>query len=69
MPSTATLAITADVQPAACTDITIGMPQMNSLGLSENWLLKEAGDRHWQQLAGSLGQHPAQLRDVQGRRV
>jgi probable biosynthetic protein (TIGR04099 family) len=74
MSPTATHAIEAGMRPASgadspSADITIGMPQMNSLGLSENWLLKEAGDRHWQQLAGSLGQRPAQLRDVQGRRV
>jgi probable biosynthetic protein (TIGR04099 family) len=47
----------------------VGMPQMNSLGLSENWLLKEAGDRHWRHLARSVGCRPSELRDAQGRRV
>ncbi|SAK99874.1 hypothetical protein AWB77_06036 [Caballeronia fortuita] len=28
-----------------------GMPQLNLAGLSENWLLKECGDRHWDALA------------------
>ncbi|SAK95221.1 hypothetical protein AWB75_06896 [Caballeronia catudaia] len=28
-----------------------GMPQLNFAGLSENWLLKECGDRHWDALA------------------
>jgi probable biosynthetic protein (TIGR04099 family) len=28
-----------------------GMPQLNFAGLSENWLLKECGDRHWSALA------------------
>jgi probable biosynthetic protein (TIGR04099 family) len=28
-----------------------GMPQLNCAGLSENWLLKECGDRHWDALA------------------
>ncbi|SAL05696.1 hypothetical protein AWB78_07647 [Caballeronia calidae] len=28
-----------------------GMPQLNIAGLSENWLLKECGDRHWDALA------------------
>lgn len=53
----------------AAPDIVVGMPQMNSLGLSENWLLKEAGDRHWRHLACSLGCQPGELRDAQGRRV
>jgi probable biosynthetic protein (TIGR04099 family) len=74
MPPTATTATEAGAGPALCTDtppaeITVGMPQMNSLGLSENWLLKEAGDRHWQHLARSLGRRPAGLCDTQGRRV
>ncbi|BAN28055.1 Pnap_2097 family protein [Caballeronia insecticola] len=28
-----------------------GMPQLNIAGLSENWLLKECGDRHWDALS------------------
>ncbi|SAK62704.1 Pnap_2097 family protein [Caballeronia ptereochthonis] len=28
-----------------------GMPQLNFAGLSESWLLKECGDRHWDALA------------------
>jgi probable biosynthetic protein (TIGR04099 family) len=45
------------------------MPQLGLQGLSEHWLLKEAGDRHWQQLAALRGQRPGSLRDAQGRRV
>lgn len=50
-------------------EVVVGMPQMNSLGLSENWLLKEAGDRHWRHLAARLGCRPGELRDAAGRRV
>ncbi|WP_066332445.1 Pnap_2097 family protein [Azohydromonas lata] len=50
-------------------ELLVGMPQLNSLGLSENWLLKEAGHRHWQHLAAGLGCRPGELRDAQGRRV
>jgi probable biosynthetic protein (TIGR04099 family) len=39
---------------------TAGMPQLAYSGLSENWLLKECGDLHWQALAAAHGQaHPA----------
>jgi len=32
-----------------------GMPQLNFTGLSENWLLKECGHRHWEALARESG--------------
>lgn len=60
---------TPAAMPQEATDFTVGMPQLNSLGLSENWLLKEAGDRHWRHLAAGLGCRPGELRDAQGRRV
>jgi probable biosynthetic protein (TIGR04099 family) len=59
----------ADLRAGAPSDIVVGMPQMNSLGLSEHWLLKEAGDRHWRLLAAGMGCRPGELRDAQGRRV
>ncbi|WP_343054533.1 Pnap_2097 family protein, partial [Pararobbsia alpina] len=31
------------------------MPQLAYTGLSENWLLKECGHRHWEALAGDTG--------------
>ena len=49
--------------------VTLGMPQLDALGLSENWLLKAAGDHHWQALARARGQHPGDLTDLEGRRV
>lgn len=67
------IAVQAPAGAAACAlapaEVVVGMPQMNSLGLSENWLLKEAGDRHWRHLAASLGCRPGDLRDAAGRRV
>jgi probable biosynthetic protein (TIGR04099 family) len=32
-----------------------GMPQLSYTGLSENWLLKECGHRHWEALAAHAG--------------
>lgn len=48
---------------------TVGMPQLSATGLSENWLLKECGDRHWQAIAQSTGQKSSALRDALGRRL
>jgi probable biosynthetic protein (TIGR04099 family) len=49
--------------------VTLGMPQLCARGLSESWLLKEAGDLHWQALARAHGQRPGDLRDAAGRRL
>jgi probable biosynthetic protein (TIGR04099 family) len=48
---------------------TAGMPQLNAHGLSENWLLKECGDRHWQGIAQALGLPRPEFRDAQGHKV
>jgi probable biosynthetic protein (TIGR04099 family) len=48
---------------------TLGMPQLDACGLSENWLQKTCGDRHWQALARLVGRAPTQWRDAQGERV
>jgi probable biosynthetic protein (TIGR04099 family) len=48
---------------------TAGMPQLNANGLSENWLLKECGDRHWRGIAQSLGQAQPEFRDALGHKV
>ena len=48
---------------------TAGMPQLNVNGLSENWLLKECGDRHWQGIAQSQGLARPEFRDAQGHKV
>ncbi|WP_367846213.1 Pnap_2097 family protein [Rhodoferax sp. WC2427] len=48
---------------------TAGMPQLSSGGLSENWLLKECGHRHWLAIAQRQGQPVPEFRDAQGRKV
>ncbi|MEO5795575.1 MAG: Pnap_2097 family protein [Rhodoferax sp.] len=48
---------------------TAGMPQLNTNGLSENWLLKECGDRHWRGIAQANGQTQPEFRDAQGHKV
>jgi probable biosynthetic protein (TIGR04098 family) len=47
----------------------IGMPQMAMGWLSENWLLKELGNLHWQALCRSLGTQSQDLKDARGRRL
>lgn len=49
--------------------VTLGMPQLCGRGLSESWLLKEAGDLHWQALARAHGQRPGAMHDAAGRRL
>jgi probable biosynthetic protein (TIGR04099 family) len=49
--------------------ITIGMPHLSFGGLSENWLWKECGHRHWRTLAAKLGLAGPDFRDVRGNRL
>ncbi len=35
--------------------VVLGMPHLSATGLSESWLLKELGHRHWQALAHAAG--------------
>lgn len=44
-----------------------GMPELAYAGLSENWLLKECGQRHWRGIAGACGQALPCFRDASGR--
>ncbi|MFP5517266.1 MAG: Pnap_2097 family protein [Alphaproteobacteria bacterium] len=46
--------------------ITVGMPQLALNGLSEHWLLKECGHRHWLMLAELFGQPLPDFRDSEG---
>lgn len=46
--------------------ITVGMPQLALNGLSEHWLLKECGHRHWLMLAELFGQPVPDFRDGEG---
>jgi probable biosynthetic protein (TIGR04098 family) len=49
--------------------VRVGMPQMALGYLSENWLLKELGDLHWDGLCNSLQRQSSDLVDSQGRRL
>ncbi|CAO3438920.1 Pnap_2097 family protein [Azospirillum endophyticum] len=46
--------------------ITVGMPQLALHGLSEIWLLKDCGHRHWLMLAELFGQPLPDFRDGEG---
>lgn len=46
--------------------VKIGMPHLSLTGLSENWLLKECGHRHWFQLAEAVGTSVPDFRDAAG---
>jgi probable biosynthetic protein (TIGR04099 family) len=46
-----------------------GMPQLAYAGLSENWLLKECGDLHWDCLAQGYGMSRPDFRDVSGQKA
>lgn len=47
----------------------LGMPELARTGLSENWMLKMLGDRHWRLIANAAGQSKASFRDRSGRDV
>lgn len=47
----------------------LGMQQLDACGLSETWLQKTCGDRHWQALARLYGRAPQHWSDDAGRRV
>jgi probable biosynthetic protein (TIGR04099 family) len=44
------------------------MPQLSHTGLSENWLLKECGHRHWEALAAHAGRECPNFHDDNGGR-
>jgi probable biosynthetic protein (TIGR04099 family) len=46
--------------------ILLGMPHLNGNGLSETWLMKELGHRHWLMLARHLGMDNADFRTSDG---
>ncbi|MFB2552461.1 Pnap_2097 family protein [Ensifer soli] len=46
--------------------VLIGMPQLTPFGLSESWLMKELGHRHWLLLARRLGMADADFRTPDG---
>jgi len=46
--------------------VRLGMPQLSLGGLSETWLLKELGHRHWMLLARMAGREVPDFRDPGG---
>jgi len=52
--------------PAA---VVLGMPHLCMLGLSETWLLKECGHRHWYLLAEAAGLATPDFRDPDGEPI
>lgn len=49
--------------------LVLGMPHLSLGGLSETWLLKELGHRHWQLLARLAGRAVPEFRDAEGNPV
>ncbi|WP_428032028.1 Pnap_2097 family protein [Ancylobacter sp.] len=49
--------------------LLLGMPQLCLAGLSETWLLKELGHRHWMGLAQMAGRAVPDFRDASGEPV
>ncbi|TMV72321.1 hypothetical protein FGG78_29690 [Thioclava sp. BHET1] len=49
--------------------LRLGMMQLSPFGLSEQWLLRDGGDRHWSLIADALGQSGGIFRDAQGHAV
>lgn len=45
------------------------MPHLSLNGLSENWLLKECGHRHWHMLASAAGMDSPDFRDTSGNQI
>lgn len=57
------------MQPQTIHRYRAGMPQLAHAGLSENWLLKECGHRHWEALARATGREIPEFIDDNGERA
>lgn len=49
--------------------VCLGMPHLGLSGLSENWLLRECGDRHWHAVCKTVGVPSHQLCNRAGHRL
>ena len=47
----------------------LNLPQLHWGGISENWLLKELGDMHWEMIAQGLGVKSNKMTDDNGERL
>lgn len=61
-------ALKADRQSHSWTTL-LGMPHLAAVGLSETWLLKEAGHVHWQLLEEAVGCRSRHWKDASGARL
>jgi probable biosynthetic protein (TIGR04098 family) len=62
-------AVARALPPEAPRRIRVGMPHLDAGGLSENWLFRDAGDRHWEAIARSLGLATDEIRSESGERI
>ncbi|MDF2617626.1 MAG: hypothetical protein K0S00_285 [Xanthobacteraceae bacterium] len=62
-------ALLAEAAPTIAESVRLGMPQLSLSGLSESWLLKDLGHRHWMLLARLAGRPVPDFRDVDGAPV
>lgn len=65
--STKTSAKRALMERALDPHVLLGMPHLNPFGLSETWLMKELGNRHWLMLAREMDMEDADFRTPDGR--
>ncbi|MEC8628990.1 MAG: Pnap_2097 family protein [Pseudomonadota bacterium] len=49
--------------------LRLGMMHLSPNGLSEQWLLRHLGDRHWDLIAAAVGQEGIAFRDADGAQV
>ena len=57
------------VPPESPPSVRVGMPQLDAGGLSEGWLLRDAGDRHWEAIGRRLGVATDEIRGEAGERL
>lgn len=55
--------------PRIVSDLVLAMRHLSPDGLSEQWLLRTCGDRHWSMIAEALGQDSAEFTDAEGRSI
>jgi probable biosynthetic protein (TIGR04099 family) len=61
------LAQRAAAEPALAESHVLGMAEMGYRGLSEQWLMRRAGDLHWRLIARAMGQAEAVFACAEGR--
>ena len=59
----------ADQDKNIVDQLTINMPQMAIEALSENWLFRELGNRHWQMLCNGINTSSGEIKDEEGNRL